>query len=88
MRARPIEVSAIGTKGGSMHFDLGVLHRNIPMFEDVAVADGGVRYRGVYRVRAGDRSVAAPITVHSFAPGGGSIEVRHERRLDVDGRTR
>lgn len=80
-----IEVSAIGTRGGSMHFDIGVLHRNIPMYEEGAVADGGVRYRGIYRVRAGDRADRAPITVHSLAPQGGSFELRHLLLLDIDG---
>jgi len=78
-----VEVVAEGTPGITAHFDLGSLHREIPMRADGAQQEGVARYRGVYHVRSGDRVDRAPVTVHFVQPGGGLAWRRADRLLDV-----
>ncbi|MBL8750086.1 MAG: hypothetical protein JNK78_13055 [Planctomycetes bacterium] len=78
-----IEVAADGSPGASVHFHLGSLHRQIPMFAAETLDDGRVRYRGVYRVRVGDRAAEAPIAVHLLWPGGGEAAQSASRLVDV-----
>jgi hypothetical protein len=79
-----VEVVIDGSAGLTATFDLGTLHRGIPMFVDGAPAAGQSRYRGVYHVRPGDRVQQAPVTVHLVEPGGGIAWRRAERLIDVD----
>lgn len=78
-------VTADGPPDASVHFHLGTLHREIPMFAIGKQPDGLVRYRGVYRLRAGDRARQAPIAVHLLLPGGGEVVHTPERRFDLGG---
>jgi hypothetical protein len=79
-----VEVVIEGSAGLTATFDLGTLHREIPMLVDGAPAAGRSRYRGVYHVRPGDRVQQAPVTVHLVEPGGGIAWRRAERLIDVD----
>jgi hypothetical protein len=78
-----IEVVAEGTAGALAHFHLGALHREVPMFVDGDLGEGRARYRGMYRVRAGDRLAPAPVTVCLWQPGGGEAVLRPERQLEI-----
>lgn len=78
-----IEVTAEGPAGASVHFHLGSLHREIPMFAAGTPNEGRVLYRGVYRVRNGDRAREAPVVVHLLIPGGGEAVRVAARRVDV-----
>lgn len=78
-----LEVTADGPPDASVHFHLGTLHREIPMFAVGTQPDGLVRYRGVYRLRVGDRALQAPIAVHLLLPGGGEVVHTPERRFDL-----
>jgi len=82
-RGATVEVTTDGPVGASVHFHLGALHREIPMFPIETPAAGRGRYRGVYRVQDGDRAREAPVVVHLLMPGGGEAVRSAERRLDL-----
>jgi hypothetical protein len=78
-----IIVTIEGSAGAEANFDLGTLHREIPMAVDTEAPAGRSRYRGFYTVRAGDRIDRAPVIARLAQPSGGTVSRRSDRLIDI-----